>query len=84
MISCAMIHYEFTLVLSAEPTEEQSDNLYGVFNDGTIATIAGVAQIHFHRETPSLEDAIRSAVADVRSAGFDAERVEMQLDMLPV
>jgi hypothetical protein len=78
-----MTKYEFTLILTAEPTEEQADNLYGVFNDGTIATIAGVAQIHFHREAQSLEDAIRSAVNDTRSAGFDVERIEMQPDLLP-
>jgi hypothetical protein len=78
-----MKEHEFTLILTAEPTEEQADNLYGVFNDGTIATVAGVAQIHFHREAQSLEDAIRSAVNDTRSAGFDVERIEMQPDLLP-
>jgi len=78
-----MTRYEFTLILTADPTEEQADRLYGVFNDGTIATVAGVAQIHFHREAPSLEDAIRSAVSDVRSAGLDVERIEMQPDLLP-
>ena len=78
-----MKEHEFTLILSTEPSEEQADSLYGVFNDGTIATIAGVAQIQFHRDAASLEDAIRSAVSDVRSAGFDVERIEMQPDLLP-
>ena len=78
-----MTKYEFTLILTADPTEDEDEKLYGIFNDGTIATIAGVAQIHFHREAPSLEDAIRSAVRDVRSGGFNVERVEMQPDMLP-
>jgi hypothetical protein len=52
--------------------------LYGAFNDGTISTIAGVPQIHFHRQADSLEEAIRSAIANVRSTGFDVERVEME------
>ena len=36
--------------------------------------------IHFHREAGSLEEAIRSAIGDVRSAGFDVARVEMEPD----
>lgn len=78
-----MKDHEFTLILSADPTEEQADKLYGVFDDGTISTIAGVPQIHFHREAKSLEDAIRSAVNDTRTAGFDVERIEMLPDLLP-
>ncbi len=78
-----MKEHEFTLVLTADPDEEQAENLYGTFNDGTISTIAGVPQVHFHREAASLEDAIRSAIDDVRSAGFDVERVEMLPDALP-
>jgi len=73
-----MKEHEFTLILTAEPNEEEADRLYGVFNDGTISTIAGVPQIHFHREAPSLEEAIRLAIADIRSAGFDVARVEME------
>ena len=42
-----------------------------------------MSQIHVHREAGSLEEAIRSAVGDVRSSGFDVERVEMQPDALP-
>ncbi|HPM79944.1 MAG TPA: hypothetical protein PLF81_04565 [Candidatus Anammoximicrobium sp.] len=75
-----MREHEFTLILRDEPSEEGADALYGVFNDGTISTIAGVPQIHFHREARSLEEAIRAAVGDVRSAGFGVERVEMEPD----
>ena len=70
--------HEFTLILTADPTEEESDRLYGIFNDGTLVTAAGVPQsIHFHREAPSLEDAIASALAQVRKAGFDIVRVKI-------
>jgi hypothetical protein len=78
-----MKEHEFTVILTADPNDDQADKLYGVFDDGTISTIAGIPQIHFHREAASLEDAIRSAIGDVRSAGFDIQRVEMQPDMLP-
>lgn len=70
--------HEFTLVLSTDPNEEEADRLYSIFNDGTISTIAGIPQIHFHREASSLEEAIRSAMSDVSSAGFDVTRVEIK------
>lgn len=70
--------HEFTLILTADPNEEESDRLYGIFNDGILVMMAGVPQIHFHREAPSLEDAIVSALAQVRKAGFDAVRVEIE------
>ena len=73
-----MKEHEFTLILAADPTEEEADSLYSIFNDGTIATVANTPQIHFHREARSLEDAIHSAIKDVRSAGFDAIRIEMK------
>lgn len=73
-----MKEHEFTLILNADPDEEEADKMYGTFNDGTISTIMGVPQIHFHRESSSLEEAIRSAIRDVRSLGFDVERVEME------
>jgi hypothetical protein len=73
-----MKQHEFTLVLTADPNDEQADRMYGTFDDGTIATVAGVPQIHFHRDAESLEQAIRSAIGDVRSVGFDVARVEME------
>ncbi len=44
-----MKEHLFTLILSRDPSEDESDKLYGTFNDGTIATIAGLPQISFHR-----------------------------------
>jgi hypothetical protein len=73
-----MKEHEFTLILTADPSEDGADKLYSIFNDGTIATVAGCPQIDFHREAASLEEAIRSAIGDVRAAGFDVARVEMQ------
>ena len=70
--------HEFTVILTADPNEEESDRLYSIFNDGTLVTMADVPQLHFHREALSLEDAIGSALAHVRKAGFDAVRVEIE------
>jgi len=73
-----MKQHEFNLLLSADPDEEQADRMYGIFNDGTITTIAGVPQIAFHREADTLEEAIRSAIGDVRKSGFDVKLVEIE------
>ncbi len=70
--------HEFTLVLSTGPNEKEADRLYGVFNDGTISTIAGVPQIHFHRKASSLEEAIRSAMSDISLTGLGVTRVEIE------
>jgi hypothetical protein len=74
--------HEFTLILIADPNEEESDRLYSIFDDGTLATIAGVPQIQFHREAPSLEEAIGSALVNVRKAGFDVVRVEIEPELV--
>jgi hypothetical protein len=73
-----MKEHEFTLILTTDPSEKEADKLYGYCDDGTLSTIAGVPQIHFHRAALSLEEAIRSAIGDVRAAGFDVERVEIE------
>lgn len=73
-----MREHAFTLVLTSDPDDDQSDKMYGIFDDGTISTVAGLAQIHFHREADSLEQAIRSAIGDVRAGGLEVERVEME------
>ena len=71
--------------MTSEPSDEQADEMYGRFTDGTISTIAGVPRVDFHRESSSLEEAIRSAIGDVRSQGFDVERVEIaRRQILPV
>ena len=46
-------------------------------DDGKLVTRNGVTHIAFDREAASLEEAIRSATADVRRAGFEVARVEM-------
>ncbi|HEY2414390.1 MAG TPA: hypothetical protein VGI40_19250 [Pirellulaceae bacterium] len=71
--------YGFTVVLTAAKLSvEECDALYEAgCDDGTIVTRQGVSFITFDRKAESLEQAIRSATEDVRSAGFDVKRVEM-------
>ena len=73
-----MKEHEFTVILTVDPNEEEADRIYRVLNDGTLSTSVGVPQIHFHRTASSLLEAIRSAMADIRSTGFDIARVEIE------
>ena len=76
-----MPKYDFTLILatSLELTEDLADALFAAgCDDGTPGTCNEVLSIDFHREAPSLEEAIRSAIEDVRTAGYAVARVEME------
>lgn len=71
--------YEFTLVLSgiAAVTEEAANALYEAgCDDGTFCARNGLAYVHFDREAASLGEALQSAVANVRAAGFNVARIE--------
>lgn len=72
--------YEFDVFLQgiAEVTDDRADALFAAgCEDGAPAWRDGAAWVHFDREAPSLEEAIRSAVAQVRSAGFTVAKVEL-------
>ena len=49
---------KFTLIIAPDLTEEEADKLYGVIDDGTLATIANIPQIHFHREAVTMDSAV--------------------------
>lgn len=74
--------YAFDLVLKdlREVTDEQADGLYAAgCDDGTPASCNGIAWVHFDREAASLEEAIRSAVAQIQAAGFTVSKVELDV-----
>jgi hypothetical protein len=69
--------YRFTLVLTErEESEDDADVLYAQFNDGSLITSEGVTRIEFDRTAESLQDAVRSAVADVERTRFRVAHVE--------
>ena len=74
--------HEFTLILIADPNEEESNRLYEVFDDGTLVTSVNGPKICFHREAPSLEEAIGSVLVNVKLAGFEVLRVEIEPEVL--
>jgi hypothetical protein len=66
------MNYHFTVVLANHDvmTPDLTEALYTAgCDDGTPWSGNGVAAVTFDREAPSLEAAIRSAVADVQEAG---------------
>jgi hypothetical protein len=78
-----MNKYDFTLILgeSLELTDDIADALFAAgCDDGTPGTCNGVFSIDFHRNAASLEEAIRSAIEDVRTAGYEVTRVEIEAD----
>ena len=80
-----MTCWEFTLILRdfAEMTDSLANALYGAgCDDATVGSSCGVARVSFSREAAALQDAIQSAVRDVRQAGCEIARVEIERDEL--
>jgi len=81
-----MVKYEFTLILKGSPelTVEIADKLFEAgCDDGSPGTSEGVFSIDFHRTADTLEEAINSAIANVKSAGCEVERVEIDAGAMP-
>lgn len=73
--------WRFTLRLKGieEFTNDIANRLYEAgCCDGTLSSSNRRAEIGFDREAKTLNDAIRSAIANVRSVGLDVERVEIE------
>lgn len=74
-----MTTYEFTIIASG--LDHQANDFEDRFfeagcDDATIAFARGVILLHFAREAASLEEAISSAIENVRRAGARVDRVE--------
>ena len=81
-----MNKYEFSLILKGSPelTEEIADKLFQAgCDDGTPGTCNRVFSIDFRREADSLEAAINSAIKNVKAAGYDVERVQIEAEAMP-
>ena len=81
-----MTKYEFTLILKGSPelTEGIADRLFEAgCDDGTPGSRNGEFSIDFHRTASTLEEAINSAIANVKSAGFEVEHVEIEAGAMP-
>ncbi len=77
--------YEFELILAGAPelTDDLCDALYEAgCDDSSPYSSDAITYVPFDREADSLENAIRSAIADVQKAGCQVERLEMDTDAL--
>ena len=63
-------------------TDELAETLYADFSDATLSSSKQQAEIGFDRQAESLQEAIRSAVDDVRSHGLKIARVEIEEEHL--
>lgn len=71
--------FDFQIVLgdTTSMTEEIADALFEAgCDDGTPFSCQGVAAVGFSRQAETLEEAVRSAIADINKAGFSVARVE--------
>ena len=74
--------YTFTVILGdeTEMTEDLAESLAAAgCDDGLAGSSSGVAAVVFDREAESLEQAVRSAIADVQKAGCRAAWVKIEL-----
>ena len=73
--------YEFTIILAGvdvlTPKMGDSLELAGI-DDATMGSSGGAVFLDFHREARSLGQAIDSAIADIRKAGYAVARVEVE------
>ena len=73
--------YTFTVVLrdQTEMTEDLAEALAAAgCDDGLAGSSGGVAAVIFDRQAESLEQAVRSAIADVQKAGCHAAWVKIE------
>ena len=70
--------HSFTLILSAEPSDEQAERLYARCADATLGLRSGLPYAAFDRAMPSLPTAIETALRDVETTlpGIHVLRVE--------
>jgi hypothetical protein len=76
-----MRRYIFALILSpgTELTDQLVEDLYeSGCDDGSPGSRGNVVMVTLHREAESLEQAIRSGIADARKAGCRIARVEIE------
>ena len=85
-----MTTYGFTVTLAGEKSMEEGDDiadaLYGGrCDDAAVHSSGPTVHVSFDREAESLDAALMSALADLRTAGLEAARVEINRhDLAPL
>lgn len=73
-----MNEYEFTLIVP-DMDEDTVNSIYGLCPDSSIGRSHGTMYVAFDREAASLDEAIYSAIADLRRSGVEPVRIEMDV-----
>lgn len=79
--------YEFTLVYSGptELTQVLEDAIFEAgCGDATLGMVAGQMVLDFCRESISFEEALTSAISDVRRAGLACSLIRVELVRIPI
>lgn len=73
--------WSFTLHLKgADDTEDLANAIYDAGgSDATVSSRAGRVVVGFDREGPTLDQAIKSAIENIRSAGVDVDHVSIDV-----
>ena len=77
--------YNFTFVVGdADPHADDFESRFfeAGCDDATVGSSCGIAKVSFAREAPSLQEAIRSAIADIQQAGAVVDRVQIEHEEL--
>ena len=71
--------FEFTITIEQYVEDlDVIDAFYGKTGDASVAGSAGKTLIHFDREADSLDDALRSALADLQAEGWQVREISVE------
>ena len=79
-----MTEQHFTAILKGKDTlnEEIVEQLYGCCDDASAGSCDGVGHVRFDRPAASLNEAIATALADLRTCGLEVEKIEIEQEDL--
>ena len=75
-----MTEQHFTVILKGQCVlnEEAVERLYGHCDDASAGSRNGIGHVRFDRPAKSLNDAIASALVDLRTCGLEVDRIEIE------
>lgn len=80
-----MNKYSFTFVVKGHTvcSDDMADAIYAAgADDAGISSRDGIVLVHFDREASSLDEAIRSAITNLATAGYQAGRLEIEAETI--
>lgn len=73
--------FEFTITIDQYVEDlDVVDAFYGKTGDASLAGSDGKTLVHFDREADTLDEALRSAIADVQAQGWQVRDISVEPD----